>query len=364
VNCLVLAPQKYGIREVAQRVGSEWEAMGHDVDYRLPDGAAARVGPVTVGVVGIAAWWRRQFKNLARNPTEYDLIWTHQPVSPTVPTRNPKLWNRVIMTFHTTEHRGLQLSRAGIYPRKRLPYYAVTRWMEARFHRQLASIEGIDPLYTVISPHIRDQLAAFGVEDAVCIPNGMIVPDKRDFGPIREEYGIPDDATLLFNIGRLTYQKRPVQFAETMADVCARNEDVYCVMAGDGPLREAVEAHASEQLRVLGYVSDDEKWRWFADADVFASLSAYEGLPVATLEALSFGCPVVLSDIPAHRAVIEEYDATGRCVAPADAGAAIEAVVGRSVDVELPSWRESAEAYLELIEEGPVQSASSITGQH
>ena len=360
----MLAPQKYGIREVAQRVGSEWEAMGHDVDYRLPDGAAARVGPVTVGVVGIAAWWRRQFKNLARNPTEYDLIWTHQPVSPTVPTRNPKLWNRVIMTFHTTEHRGLQLSRAGIYPRKRLPYYAVTRWMEARFHRQLASIEGIDPLYTVISPHIRDQLAALGVGDAVCIPNGMIVPDKRDFGSIREEYGIPDNATLLFNIGRLTYQKRPVQFAETMAEVCARNEDVYCVMAGDGPLREAVEAHASEQLRVLGYVSNDEKWRWFADADVFASLSAYEGLPVATLEALSFGCPVVLSDIPAHRAVIEEYDATGQCVTPADAGAAIEAVVGRSVDVELPSWRESAEAYLELIEEGPVQSASSITGQH
>jgi hypothetical protein len=34
------------------------------------------------------------------------------------------------------------------------------------------------------------------------------------------------------------------------------------------------------------------------------------------------------------------------------------------VDVELPSWRESAEAYLELIAEGPVQSASSITGQH
>ena len=70
-------------------------------------------------------------------------------------------------------------------------------------------------------------------------------------------------------------------------------------------------------------MSDDEKWRWFADADVFASLSAYEGLPVATLEALSFGCPVVLSDILAHRAVIEEYDATGRCVAPADAGAEI-----------------------------------------
>ena len=364
MKILVLAPQRLGIREVAKRVGSEWEAMGHDVEYVLPDGAAARVGGVTVGVPGIARWWQKWFTRLARNPTEYDLIWTHQPLSPTLSSRDPELWNRVLVTFHTTEHAKYELVREGVYPRKLLPYHWVTKQFERRFYGKLSELDLEGPQYTVVAPQLREEVAQFGVEDAVCVPNGLMAPAEHDVEPIREEHGIPDGATLVFNIGGLNHQKRPVQFAETMADVCARNEDVYCVMAGDGPLREAVEAHASEQLRVLGYVSDDEKWRWFADADVFASLSAYEGLPVATLEALSFGCPVVLSDIPAHRAVVEEYDATGRCVAPADVGAAIEAVVGRSVDVELPSWRESAEAYLELIEEGPVQSASSITGHY
>ena len=35
MKILVLAPQRLGIREVAKRVGSEWEAMGHDVEYAV-----------------------------------------------------------------------------------------------------------------------------------------------------------------------------------------------------------------------------------------------------------------------------------------------------------------------------------------
>ncbi|QLD87080.1 glycosyltransferase family 4 protein [Natronomonas halophila] len=349
MKCLVLAPQRFGIREVAERIGQEWEEMGHDVEYRLPDGAAARIGPVTVGVVGIAEWWRKQFKELAQNPKAYDLIWTHQPISPTLPTKDPELWNRMIMTFHTTEHEGYRLAKQGIYPRKRLPYYATTRWFEGRFHKRLAALEGTNPMYTVVSSQLHDEIARFGVEDAVCIPNGVFVPEDRDFSPIRHEYGIPSDATVLFNIGRLTEQKRPAVFAETMTEVCNQRDDLYCIIAGKGRLADEVAGHTSERVKALGFVSDEEKWRWFADADVFASLSGYEGMPVATLEALSFGCPVVLSDIPAHRAVIDEYDATGRCVdvKSAAVAAAIDDVVGREADVELPTWEEIAEGYLE-----------------
>lgn len=35
MNCLVLTPHRFGIPEMVERVGAEWEAMGHDVDYRL-----------------------------------------------------------------------------------------------------------------------------------------------------------------------------------------------------------------------------------------------------------------------------------------------------------------------------------------
>jgi glycosyltransferase involved in cell wall biosynthesis len=361
MKILILAPQRLGIREVAKRVGQEWEAMGHDVEYDLPDGAAARVGPVTVGVPGIARWWQKRFTELARQPTEYDLIWTHQPLSPTLPTQDPELWNRVIVTFHTTEHAKYQLAREGVYPRTLVPYHWVTKQLERRFYGQLAELDAEGPHYTVVSSQLEEEVATFGVEDATTIPNGVFTPDEAGFEPIREEYGIPADATLVFNIGGLNHQKRPVMFAETMAQVCAERENIYCVIAGDGPLREAVNERTTDRVRTVGYVSDAEKWRWFADADVFASLSAYEGLPVATLEALSFGLPVVLSDIPAHQTVVQEYDATGACVSlePEAVGKAIERFAGWGAEAALPSWRQSASEYMDLLQSEPVPETIS-----
>lgn len=352
MKCLVLAPQRYGIREVAQRVGQEWEAMGHDVEYELPNGAAARIGSVTVGIPGIAVWWRKQFKELAQRPDEYDLIWTHQPLSPTVPSRDSDLWDRVVVTFHTTEHAKYQLASEGVYPRTRQPYHLLTRSLEGWFYRRLSKLDRSGPQYTIVSAQLQSETAAFGITNPTCIPNGVFIPNDRDFAPIREEYGIPLDATLVFNIGSLSAQKRPVLFAETMAAVCAEREDLYCVMAGKGSLEDAVESHTSEKLRAIGYVSDEEKWRWFTDSDLFVSLSAYEGLPIASLEALSFGLPVVLSDIAAHRTLVSEYEATGKCVS-ADRhaiAAAIERVEDKTANVSLPEWDEIAAEYLELVQ--------------
>lgn len=351
MKILVLTPHRYGIREVATQIGGEWEEMGHDVEYDLPDGTPARIGPVTVGVPGIALWWRKKFKELAQSSKEYDLIWTHQPLSPTLPTIDPAFWDHVIATFHTTEHTKYRLARDGIYPRKRLPVYWVTRQIERRFYHQLSKLNAHGPQYTVVSSQLHDEIERFGIADAETIPNGIVVPDEKSFEGIREEYGIPRDATVVFNIGRVTSQKRPVLFAKTMAQICTQTEEMYCVMAGEGPLSDAVEKHTSEYLLAPGYISEEEKWRWFNDADIFASLSAYEGMPVATLEALSFGLPAVLSDIPAHRAVIEDYNATGFCVEPSvpEVASALEEARNTTADVSLPTWRELAEQYLTLV---------------
>lgn len=351
MNCLVLAPQRYGIREVALRVGEEWESLGHDVEYDLPDGDAARIGPLTVGVPGIALWWDHWFRRLEDSYQEYDLIWTHQPLTPRLPTQNTDLWDRVIVTFHTTEHAKHALAREGIYPQTRRPYHLVTKQMERRFYQQLSGLDAAEPTYTVVSSQLEEEIAEFGIQQVDCIPNGIFVPEQQSFNPIRSECGIPGDATVVFNIGSLSPQKRPALFAKTMAEACDQRDDLYCVMAGKGPKAEAVNEHTTDRVKAVGFVSDKEKWRWFTDADLFASLSAYEGMPVATLEALSFGLPVVLSDIPAHRAVIDEYDATGECIQPsaADILAAIERYEGERAAVSLPTWSDVASDYLKLV---------------
>jgi len=104
-------------------------------------------------------------------------------------------------------------------------------------------------------------------------------------------------------------------------------------------------------VHVRGYVDESEKWRWFATADVFISMSAYEGMPVATLEALSSGVPVILSSIPAHRAIIERHDSSGTVVEGTVQSVedAIEQLAGTTATVSLPSWNDVAESYLRLV---------------
>lgn len=355
MDCLVVTPHRYGIAEVAERVGHEWAASGHDVDYLMPRGEAARVGPITVGVPGIALWWRRTLQRLAREST-HDLVWLHQPVAPTLPTRDPAFWRRAVVTFHTTERAEYRLARDGVYPRRRLPYLWFTSRLEARFYRKLAALGDDGPRFTAVAPHIADEASALGAEDASVIPNGVFNPGSVDPAGIRAEHGIPEDATLVFNVASLTPQKRPGVFAATMrrvVDDAASGTDgdpIYCVMAGKGPLQDAVERHTGDRLIAPGYVSDDEKWRWFAAADVFASLSAYEGMPMAAAEALSFDLPLVLSDVPAHRWLAERPGVEARLVGDDADGLrrAIAAVADEQSDAELPSWRAVAERYIEI----------------
>jgi glycosyltransferase involved in cell wall biosynthesis len=86
----------------------------------------------------------------------------------------------------------------------------------------------------------------------------------------------------------------------------ARVADVEAVFLGDGPLRGELErARAAlenrARIHILGYST--EVWGWLKRSSLYVSLSRFEGSPNTVLEAVACGCPVVLSDIEAHREV-------------------------------------------------------------
>lgn len=70
----------------------------------------------------------------------------------------------------------------------------------------------------------------------------------------------------------------------------------------------AIEAATSQGLPVvhLGYVSDELKEILYQSAAVFASASHYEGFGMPVLEAMSYGTPCALSDIPVFQEVAED----------------------------------------------------------
>jgi glycosyltransferase involved in cell wall biosynthesis len=63
-----------------------------------------------------------------------------------------------------------------------------------------------------------------------------------------------------------------------------------------------------QKVQLTGMVARDKVFEYFTRADLFVSASWGEGLPVAVMEAMACGCPVVLSNIPPHREIAEGVD--------------------------------------------------------
>ena len=87
----------------------------------------------------------------------------------------------------------------------------------------------------------------------------------------------------------------------------ATQVELSAYMCGEGVLqpevKDLIQGNGLSGLIFLqGYVTD--VWGWMKGADVFVSLSLIEGQPNAVLEAIACGCPVVLSDIPAHHEIV------------------------------------------------------------
>ena len=101
-------------------------------------------------------------------------------------------------------------------------------------------------------------------------------------------------------VGRLTAVKDPLMFPKIAALCAGRNPMGSFVMVGDGELRAQVEAERNrlnlgERLRLAGWQRDMRSV--YRETDILVLTSKNEGTPVAAIEAMAAGCPVVLPDV-------------------------------------------------------------------
>jgi glycosyltransferase involved in cell wall biosynthesis len=138
----------------------------------------------------------------------------------------------------------------------------------------------------------------------------------------RTELGLGDDDVLVANVAHLLPNKGQLDLVRALPD------NAHLVLAGR-PLDEAYAAEvarqASDRVHVVGPVDD------VADllraSDVFAFASAQEACPVAVIEAMSTGLPVVVTDIPGTRHLVDD-GVQGRRVERAALGDALAGLVG------------------------------------
>lgn len=137
--------------------------------------------------------------------------------------------------------------------------------------------------------------------EVVALPVAPLRTEEADSAAWRERHGVPPDVPIVLFLGRIDPKKRLPLLIETLS--LLERSDVRLVVVGDGP--EAERSHAVETARRCG-VSDRVHWTgWlegaerveaFAAASVFVLLSDYENFGLSVVEAMSVGCPTVISD--------------------------------------------------------------------
>lgn len=116
---------------------------------------------------------------------------------------------------------------------------------------------------------------------------------------------------LVLYVGRLEEgQKKPKAFLEVLA-IVKKKLPIQGIICGEGPNRSELEIMThrlglDSEVYFAGYLAETVVWTLMKKAALFVSLSAYEGCPNTVMEAMACGCPLVLSDIPEHREILDE----------------------------------------------------------
>lgn len=116
---------------------------------------------------------------------------------------------------------------------------------------------------------------------------------------VRARHRIPDDARVLFWIGRLDVMKRPLQTIEAFGQI--KNPLIHLVMVGpdDTVTRRDCERFCVERnicnVHLIGPIYGSEKFQYYMASDAYISLSFRENFNYTAAEAMACGLPVILS---------------------------------------------------------------------
>ncbi len=168
-----------------------------------------------------------------------------------------------------------------------------------RWIHRYAFRRGVIPVAIADEVH-RSLCDVYGPGDYPIVPNGIPVDRYQHPAVGREAWrsreGFETDDVLFLNVGRLQEQKNIPLLLEVFAAGPAACEKAHLLLAGAGPLREALEARARTlnldgKVHFLGMRPDIPDV--LNAADVFVLSSDWEGNPLAVMEAMAAGKPFV-----------------------------------------------------------------------
>lgn len=314
----------------AERLISEavafWDRDRYDyqVAYLLPwkdqlvpeiTAAGVQVDQIGNGRIGIKTW--RQLRAYLEK-TRPDLVHAHLPSTGIL----ARLASHAPVIY--TEH--------NVVSSYRQPTRLLNRLTYGRNKRLIA-----------VSGAVAESVAGYPGPDPIVVPNGVSVAvTDQDRRAARDELGISDTTLMIIHVGNIRPHKGHSNLISATAKLKALLQDFVVVSIGgekyDGDLSriqaEATQAGVDDVFRALGRRED--ALSFVAASDVMANPSDHEGLPLAILEAMSLGKPVVATAVGGVPSVIDS-GVNGLLVPAADSTALAESLRDLANDGELRS---------------------------
>lgn len=280
--------------EEVTRAVKEWEARGiyvHQIDVPR--------NPVPQKM----ATAYRQLKALIRQE-KFSLIHCHTPVV-SVLTRmaaaksRARRHTRIIYTAH-----GFHFFK-GVPLKNWLLYYPAEK-ICSYFTDDLITInrEDYDIAEKKFSSAKNHYLPGVGVDTTVFSPDGMTAEARS---ALRAGIGVEEGCCMILSVGELIPRKNYYTAIEAIAQLDPSK--IRYVICGQGELLSEIQAYANARgvggsVIFLGYRNDIPQI--CSCADVFLHTSYQEGLPVAVMEAMASGIPIVASRIRGNVDLIED----------------------------------------------------------
>jgi glycosyltransferase involved in cell wall biosynthesis len=329
-----------GVEMAAWCLAHALERAGHAVDLHSSAPAARRLerGRLTVHLhparfrVGQAPAAPSLFRAPLRGPRpDVVLALMGDQPAPWAAMRCARTWKvPLVVTYH-----GDWVGGFGS-PLRRLGVWYQTRRLAPRILRRASLVIALSPESAAASPLLRLHAGKVRV-----VPNGI---DPTPLQPVegraalRQRLGIPADAPVGLFLGALNPIKGVDVLLDAWARVAAALPGAHLLVLGDGPYRSQYEAQArslgiAPLVRFTGFVHTG-KGDFYAAADLLALPSRSEAFPIVILESGVAGLPVVASDLPPLRAMVEP-GVSGILVPPEDPAALAAALVALLRDRKL-----------------------------